>query len=151
MNGANMQKKEMIERLKARGFRMTKQRQILLDILANEQCTCCKEIYYKAIKQDETIGLATVYRMISTLEEVGALSKNAMFQLRCGEEGSCGNGCYLEFTDGTALELSESKWNEVIQAGLKQCGYEKGAQIRNVTSRTCSIRSAEAKIEKISQ
>ena len=41
-----MQREIVIDRLKERGCRITKQRLILLDIILNEDCSCCKEIYY---------------------------------------------------------------------------------------------------------
>ena len=63
-----MQREEILERLREQGCRITKQRQLLLDIILQEEYSCCKEIYYKAAKQDSSIGIATVYRMINTLE-----------------------------------------------------------------------------------
>ena len=48
-----MQKDNIIQRLKERGCRVTKQRLMLLDIILEEDCSCCKEIYYKASKKDE--------------------------------------------------------------------------------------------------
>ena len=68
-----MQKDVIIDKLREQGFRITKQRRMLLDIILEEECTCCKEIYYKALKVDKTIGTATVYRMINTLEDIGAI------------------------------------------------------------------------------
>lgn len=64
-----MQKDLVIEKLREQGCRITKQRRMLLDIILEEECSCCKEIYYKAVKIDPSIGTATVYRMINTLEE----------------------------------------------------------------------------------
>ena len=66
-----MQREIVIDRLKERGCRITKQRLILLDIILNEDCSCCKEIYYQASKIEPSIGTATVYRMVNTLEEIG--------------------------------------------------------------------------------
>ena len=71
-----MQREIVIDRLKERGCRITKQRLILLDIILNEDCSCCKEIYYQASKIEPSIGTATVYRMVNTLEEIGAISRN---------------------------------------------------------------------------
>ena len=68
-----MQKEIIIKRLRENGCRITKQRKMLLDIILKEDCSCCKEIYYKALKEDEKIGSATVYRMINTLEEIGEI------------------------------------------------------------------------------
>ena len=70
-----MQKENIIQKLKERGCRITKQRLMLLDIILEEDCSCCKEIYYKASRLDDRIGTATVYRMVNTLEEIGAISR----------------------------------------------------------------------------
>ena len=56
-----MQREIVIQRLKEQGCRITKQRMVLLDIILNENCSSCKEIYYKASKIDPKIGTATVY------------------------------------------------------------------------------------------
>ena len=69
-----MQREIVIQRLKEQGCRITKQRMVLLDIILNENCSSCKEIYYKASRIDSKIGTATVYRMINTLEEIGAIN-----------------------------------------------------------------------------
>lgn len=64
---------DVIRRLKENGCRITRQRRILLDIILKEECSSCKEIYYKASKKDSSIGIATVYRMVNLLEEIGAI------------------------------------------------------------------------------
>lgn len=79
-----MQKEMVIQKLKERGCRITKQRLILLDIILEEDCSCCKEIYYRAIKMDSGIGTATVYRMVNILEEIGAISRKNMYKIDCG-------------------------------------------------------------------
>ena len=76
-----MQRDLVIKKLKERGCRITKQRLILLDIILNEDCGSCKEIYYKASMADKGIGTATVYRMIHILEEIGAISRKNMFKI----------------------------------------------------------------------
>lgn len=62
---------------------MTRQRRVLLDIILEEECSCCKEIYYKAVSRGEKVGMATVYRMINTLEEVGVISRNHTYKITC--------------------------------------------------------------------
>lgn len=76
-----MQREIVIQRLKEQGCRITKQRLVLLDIILNENCSSCKEIYYKASRIDSRIGTATVYRMINTLEEIGAISRRNMYKI----------------------------------------------------------------------
>lgn len=84
-----MQKEVIIQKLKEQGCRITKQRLLLLDIILEEDCSCTKEIYYKASKQNAGIGFATVYRMINTLEDIGAISRKSI--RRTEEECEC---CY---------------------------------------------------------
>lgn len=132
-----MQKEIVIERLKARGCRITKQRLMLLDIILEEECASCKEIFYKAAKVDKGIGAATVYRMINMLEEIGAINRKNMYRIACGKTCDMENACLIEFDDHSVLELSAKNWNQVIQAGLRQCGYSREACVRSVTATAC--------------
>ena len=79
-----MQKEIVIQRLREQGCRITKQRLMLLDVILNEDCSCCKEIYYKAAKRDPSIGMATVYRMVKTLEEAGLIQRKNMYRIDYG-------------------------------------------------------------------
>ena len=75
------QKERVIQELRSQGKRMTKQRMVLLDVILSGKWNCCKEIYYEAAKRDATIGMATVYRMVSTLEEIGVFSRCYRYSL----------------------------------------------------------------------
>ena len=77
-----MQKDLIIEKLKERGLRITRQRRILLDIILEGECSCCKEIYYRASALDPKIGVATVYRMMTTLEEIGVIERRCVFRVK---------------------------------------------------------------------
>lgn len=132
-----MQKDIVIQRLKDDGCRITKQRLMLLDIILEEECSCCKEIYYKAVKQDAKIGTATVYRMVNKLEEIGAISRKNMYKIACGSGCEVENACTIEFDDGTVVELSAKKWHQIIKAGLEVCGYPKDLNVRSVVAKSC--------------
>lgn len=132
-----MQKEIIIQKLKEQGCRITKQRIMLLDIILSEECSCCKEIYYKASRQGEKIGFATVYRMINTLEEIGAISRKNMYKIACGYVCEVENVCRIELDDNTVLELSAKNWNQIIQRGLEACGYIEKKHIRSVIARPC--------------
>lgn len=73
----------IIEELKKCGCRITNQRQLLIDIILQDECSCCKEIYYRAAKKDPSIGMATVYRMVKTLEETGLIQRKNMYRIDC--------------------------------------------------------------------
>ena len=132
-----MQKEMVLQRLREKGCRITKQRRMLLDIILEEDCSCCKEIYYKASKIDKGIGTATVYRMINTLEEIGAISRKNMYKIACGGDCNMENVCTIEFDDGTVEELSARKWNQIIRTGLSACGYLEGKNLKSVTAMPC--------------
>ena len=66
---------QVIEEMRKKGCRITKQRKLIVDIIMNNEFTSCKEIYYRVIKEDPTIGMATVYRMINQLEEMSVIRR----------------------------------------------------------------------------
>lgn len=115
-----MQKDMIIQKLKENGCRITKQRKLILDIILEQECSCCKEIYYRASEKDKRIGFATVYRMVNILEEIGAISRKNMYRIM---EDAPEGIHMVKLDDDTVLELPERKWQEVIQSGLEQCGY----------------------------
>lgn len=98
-----MQREIVIQRLKEQGCRITKQRMVLLDIILNENCSSCKEIYYKASKIDSKIGTATVYRMINTLEEIGAISRRNMYKIVRNPDCKDESVCTIELDDNLSL------------------------------------------------
>jgi Fe2+/Zn2+ uptake regulation proteins len=71
----------IIEELRKNGCRITNQRQLLIDIILQDECSSCKEIYYQASKVDSSIGMATVYRLVKTLEEAGLIQRKNMYRI----------------------------------------------------------------------
>ena len=70
-----MSRERVVDLMKQNGSRITKQRLTIIDVILENDCTCCKEIYYKASEIDHTIGVATVYRMVNILEDIGIVSR----------------------------------------------------------------------------
>lgn len=134
----DMQKEIVIRRMRELGCRITKQRELLLDVILKEECTSCKEIYYEAVGMDSGIGIATVYRMVSLLEEIGAISRKNMYKISCAMECEKENACIVEFDDDTYCQLSAQKWHKVITEGLKACGYMECQKIKNVMVEPCT-------------
>lgn len=117
---SELQKDIIIQKLRRKGCRITKQRLILLDIILEGDCMSCKEIYYKAHTIDSSIGMATVYRMINLLEDAGLFSRENFYKVSCDEE-QCKKVYRVEFEDMTQCRLSEKQWKQVISEGLKVC------------------------------
>ena len=99
----SMQRSAIVDRLRREGCRITKQRKIILDIILQEECTCCKEIYFLASKKDPNIGMATIYRMINLLEEIGALKRKSAYRL-CDEQAGVPI-CCVQLDDQTNIRL----------------------------------------------
>lgn len=126
-------KDEIIERLKENGCRITRQRRILIDIILENDCASCKEIFYKASQEDKKIGAATVYRMINVLEEIGAISRKNMYKVECSEDcGAEGEGCRIVLDDYTTCHLSPGNWNKVVREGMRRYGYLKDQKIMEI-------------------
>lgn len=132
-----MQKEIVLQRLKDNGCRITKQRKILLDIILQEECANCKEIYYKAVKADPSIGAATVYRMVNLLEDIGAISRKNMYRISCGMNCDRENECVIELDDQSICRLSAGEWYQVISEGLRCLGYVAGQKVASVVVEPC--------------
>ena len=133
-----MKKEIIIEKLREQGCRITKQRELLLNVIMQEECASCKEIYYKASSLDKKIGTATVYRMINLLEEIGAISRKNMYKISCSMDCGKQNACIIELDDDTVCQLSAQNWYKVISEGLKACGYVEGQKVVSVMADPCS-------------
>ncbi|MBB5219310.1 MULTISPECIES: transcriptional repressor [Treponema] len=69
---------QIVSAFKKKGCRVTRQRVNLVStILKNPGCSC-KEIFYLAKKQDDSIGRATVYRTVRSLEELGFIKPQSI-------------------------------------------------------------------------
>ena len=132
-----MKKEVILQRLKENGCRITKQRKMLLDIILQEECTCCKEIYYKATTLDSSIGAATVYRMVNLLEEIGAINRKNMYRISCGMNCNRENTCVIELDDQTIFRLSSGEWYKIISEGLLCCGYVGTQKVVSVVVESC--------------
>lgn len=128
---SNMQRSAIMNRLRQAGCRITKQRKIILDIILQEECTCCKEIYFLASKRDSNIGMATIYRMINLLEEIGALKRKRAYRI-CNEESPV-HICSVKLDDYTSIRLDGEKLRQVIEKGMESFGYLHDRRVRSVS------------------
>ncbi len=152
-------KDQILRKLKDTGCRITKQRVVLLDIVLNEECTSCKELYFKARQCDLEIGLATIYRFVNTLEEIGILKRkniqtmlpeftNApLYEVRKEIKQSkkekhqqviliaANSELSIVLEDHTTYHLSESEWKKVLETGLSACGFPMHKSIATVLMR----------------
>ena len=58
------------------GIRMTSQRQIIVGVIENsEDHPDVDQLYRRAVEEDTTISIATVYRTVKLLEEAGVIDR----------------------------------------------------------------------------
>ncbi|WP_051638557.1 Fur family transcriptional regulator [Butyrivibrio sp. NC2002] len=76
-----MRNEQVIDRLKGEGFRITKQRKLIVDVIMKNDYTSCKDIYYQVMAKDNSVGMATVYRMIRVLEDIGVIRRIDMIEI----------------------------------------------------------------------
>ena len=89
-------KEQIIEKLKENGCRITKQRKMLIDIILENECSSCKEIFYKASQADEKIGFVfpiyswappeIVLNFIRQLSLKGYKRQYLFFVCSCGDD-----------------------------------------------------------------
>lgn len=123
----------IIARLKEKGLRLTEPRKLIINIVANEEFSCCKEVYFLAHKKDPNIGIATVYRMINILEEIGAISRKNLQKTVC--TGRCCDmkgGCTIVTDKSKQIILSEADIEEALKYIMEKNGYSTVDEIRAV-------------------
>ena len=130
-----MRKEKILKKLREAGFRITRQRITILEIILSGNCSSCKEIYYLASEIDSGIGAATVYRMVNLLEEIGAISRKNQYEISQAEDDMSDTVCKVELDDHSVRQLSGQMLRSVLQAGLKECGYLDSEKIVSVSVR----------------
>lgn len=110
--------------LREAGIRLTRPRRIILGILSeSEDHPDAMEIFRRAVKVDESISLATVYRTMKLLEELGAVHRHtfeggpARFEHADGEHHDhlidLDTGQVVEFHSETIERLQEQIADEL--------------------------------------
>lgn len=115
-------KVEICRKLREKGCRITKQREVMLDIILRGDCTSCKEIYQDASRIDPSIGFATVYRMVNLLEDMGVINSRNRFLVAGSKQVKEGGNSTVFLSDHTARTLEWSEWIEVVREGLRARG-----------------------------
>ena len=129
----------ILAELKRNGFRITNQRKLLVDIILSDECSCRKEIYYKAVHEDPSIGIATVYRMVITLEEIGAIDRKNLYRISCEENCEFQEGCILVLKNKEKVKLSMEDFKEAVNEVLRRKGYRETDGVEAVILKDCSM------------
>lgn len=126
------QRSVILKELRARNFRITKPREIILDIIIEQECTSCKEIYYKANMIDPTIGIATVYRMVNILETIGAIDRKNLYRINDPDSSKHQEGCTITFANNETVSISNEELIEILENYYRKSRPENKHRIESV-------------------
>lgn len=129
---SDAQREYIYEKLRENGMRITKQREAVIDIILEQECASCKEIYYRLSEEGISMGLATIYRMLNLFEEIGIFGKKNAYRVFCDADEDKDIACKIEFEDHSLCSLSQEAWHCVLCEGLRSCGYYTGKDILHV-------------------
>lgn len=126
-------KKEIIlDELKKREYKITEKRKLIIDIILNNECSCSKEIYWEALQKDPSIGIATIYRMVKILEEIGAINRKNLYQISHDYIDCLQSECTIVLKNKKVIQLSAESWLKAVKAGLTDVGILDGKEIDSV-------------------
>lgn len=129
----------IIQKLQQNGFKITKQRICIIDVLLREQCANCKEIYYKASQIDPKIGTATVYRVLNMLEEIKIIERldSYRFMNVIDEEKEADYRVVMQ--DESQVKLNSSQMKSILRAGLAAYGYNIQQKASKIVLNDCCV------------
>lgn len=107
--------------IRSHGRRMTQQRQTVLDIVNSSQEHLDAEAVYEMAKQEDAkISLATVYRSLALLKEVGLVKENHLGEHHGHFEAAQGDP-HFHFTCQSCGQITEFHTPEIIREIQKIC------------------------------
>lgn len=114
----------IIDTLKKAGLRITAQRRLLIEIILENECSSCKEIYYEAINRDPNVGIATVYRMIKTLEEFNLINSKNIYDISYENLDIIKEDeiVYVNKEKQQLISLDKEDWYQQMQKRLRELG-----------------------------
>ncbi|MGN0903213.1 MAG: transcriptional repressor [Succinivibrio sp.] len=107
--------------LEKRGLRMTVQRRHIVQILLSGRISTPKQLWYEAKEFIPDLGIATVYRLITRLEQIGIISKKRNFYIG-SQPPKLGK---IEYANGRRIFQNEGSTKDlasIIRQGLIASG-----------------------------
>lgn len=119
-------KDTILAELKEKGCRITKKRKILINIILKNECASCKEIHWEAVQTDPTIGIATVYRMLRCLEEIGVINRKNLFKISDDYIDCLRSECTILLKNKNLFKIPGELWEKTIKNALIELCIEPG-------------------------
>ncbi|ADD01639.1 ferric uptake regulator, Fur family [Thermoanaerobacter italicus Ab9] len=135
-----MRKQEAVKKLKEHNYKLTPQRELILDIMLNQQgYLSVREIYEKVKEVFPQVSIDTVYRNLSLLKDINILNEttignNIMYVMRKeihNHTMKCLNCGQIFELDICPLELwiNQIKDFEIVDHKIEIVGYCKNCRV----------------------
>lgn len=109
-----------------RGLRMTGQRRVIAEVLAGaDDHPDVEQLHRRAAKIDPKISIATVYRTVRLLEEVGILNRHDFGdgRARYEESGEDHHDHLIDATSGRVIEFQSDEIEALQEKIAARLGY----------------------------
>jgi len=141
---------QFIKALRSSGFRVTRQRQLILEILDESREHLDAAALYERVKaRDARIGLATVYRTLALLVDMGLVQEHSLGEEHGHFESIQNDAHHYHFTCagcGKVIEFEAPAVMEVVQKLIDEQGVEV-EDIHLFIKGYCALCRAERKYE----
>lgn len=118
-----IQRGQVIHRLRADGYRITKQRILIIDTLLEHRFECKKAVCYYVQQKDPSIGMATVYRFLQVLEQMEVLKPESSYMVQVEEKLHQEQKCAVFMHNNKKIVLKYSEWKQAIIGLIEKKGY----------------------------
>jgi Fur family transcriptional regulator, ferric uptake regulator len=116
----------LMEKCLAKGMRVTSQRQIIVGVIEeSEDHPDVDQLYRRAVQEDDTISIATVYRTVKLLEEAGVIDRIEFGDGRARYEESGEHHEHLvDVETGDVIEFYHAELEALKEQVAREMGYE---------------------------
>lgn len=116
----------LLEKCLKKGIRMTSQRQVIVGVIGDsEDHPDVDELYRRAVDEDSTISIATVYRTVKLLEEAGVIDRLEFGDGRARYEESGQHHEHLvDVETGEVIEFFHAELEALKKEIAVKMGYE---------------------------
>ena len=117
---------KLLEKCQKRGFKLTNQRELVISILENsEDHPDVDELFSRALEQDKSVSIATVYRTVKLLEDANFIEKLEFGDGRARYEESGEHHEHLiDVETGEVIEFIDYELEELKEKIANRMGYK---------------------------
>ncbi len=118
---------ELIQKCHDAGLKMTEPRRVILDILEHaKDHPSVEEVYDRSKKQDSSISMATVYRTLALLDEMGLVFRHEFNDEQHAryEVNTEHHHHLIDIDTGKVIEFQNEKIEKMKQKIADELGYE---------------------------